>query len=942
MRDAARERLRRNIRELARQLAASPEGLSADPSPGLAGRGTALSVPIVTGGAEANARPSGGKAAVVCWDLAHNPAGRAFVLARLLAEDWKVQMIGPLWPRFGINVWLPIRHEPIDYRTFTADGLPTIWREAYRIALAEKFDLVVVSKPRLPGLLIGLALAEQSRCPLIFDFDEDERAFAAHHQSQDAGALLKEPFGEAGIALTAECWGAAGAYTVSNRAISVDGPSRVVRHARDEGIAIPDRDEARRALGLAPDDFVMAFVGTVRGHKGLAAVFDTLEAIPSPRLKLLIAGVVADPVSAARIAHLRGERVLQHPPGSIKDLGRYLAAADVVPLLQDEASAITGSQLPAKLTDALQHGVRVVASGVPPLREVSRDGVIDVIEPSRLTDWVSAAMAASGAAASRAAARDYFLDEFSFEVNRARLSGAVRTATARLEHSLAAVPATLNVIRQATHAALAAVSGGGFGRTSTVRPVAAHDSPASAADAEIAPSTLPEEAVSANVPATDSAGTPLDELTESIATSPELHSAVSDRDEDATGAFHVAFFWKQNDSDIYGRRSDMLAKQFSVEPKVGALVHFDHPLTRRTLIARAEQRDPSSAHALIFERTISRVLRLADAPRFGRRTRIEADARDPQTIGGIALAPVAADAAFVVEQLRDAGLEPGTTIAWVCPLVRGIDLILDTVPFRAVVVDLIDDQREWASDRARREELTAAYRAVLARADVVFTNCEENRARFADIANEINVVPNGAETDPPQAEPPEWLLSLPRPRIGYVGNLADRIDWDLLVALARLHPDWSFPIIGDHGRNGLPEAATAVPNLVFPGVLPYETARAAMRAFDAAIVPHVVNGMTEVMNPLKVYNYLAAGLPVVGTEAARVPDAQHLVTFASNAIGFSEALTRCLAARRVPDPGEVERFSWATRMRVIMERLHPLVDRSPAGPTVATDAIPVG
>lgn len=53
-----------------------------------------------------------------------------------------------------------------------------------------------------------------------------------------------------------------------------------------------------------------------------------------------------------------------------------------------------------------------------------------------------------------------------------------------------------------------------------------------------------------------------------------------------------------------------------------------------------------------------------------------------------------------------------------------------------------------------------------------------------------------------------------------MSDLANRIDGDLLADLARMHLDWSFPIIGDHGRNGLPEAVETCPTFVFSGSSP--------------------------------------------------------------------------------------------------------------------------
>ena len=828
----------------------------------LAARVATLSSPVAAG--TAFGRP---RVAVVGWDLTHNPAGRSFVLYRLLERDWDVQLIGPAWPRFGEALWQPLRDEGLAHRILPVRSLPELWREGTVLALAAGFDLVIVCKPRLPGLLLGLLLAEQSRCPLLFDFDEDERAFG---DRGGAESLLEAPFGAAGTELASHYWSVADCVTVASRALQQNLGGHLVRHARDERAALPDRSLARQRLGFTPDDVVLAFLGTVRPHKGLASVLAAIDAVGDPRLKLLVAGTIADPAMQQALRARQDGRVVLRESFAFGAIGDYVAAADLVPLLQDPEAAITQSQLPAKLTDALQHGVRVVATPTPPLQELAALG-IDMLPAEGFAAYLRERLASPETEASRARQRRLFEGEFGFAVNRVRLAAAIAEARWRSNPFASTVRDVLQALRTTTRRAIAA---------GQARPLAPH------AAARAAPG----------------------------------------------GRFDVAFFWKQNDSDLFGRRADMVVKHLLASGRVGRVVHFDQPVALAGLREMARAAIGASAHvaALQARSTVARALGLADEPALLRRLLVTHEGEAANSLGGRSLGARPDAAGFVAAALREAGLDPRRTLAWFCPVIWDAAEILRSVPFLAVVADLIDDERAWPTTPERLQKLESAYRAVLQAADVVFTNGEGNRARFAALRPDIVVVPNGAELSAPSAAAaPPALAALPRPWIGYVGNLNDRIDWALLRELAQLRPLWSLVLIGPYTRDRIPPEMRALANVHFTGAMPYDAARAAMRAFDAAIVPHTCDALTASMNPLKVYNYLAAGVQVVSVPLANLEDVRDLLRIAPSAEGFAAAIDRILAGLRPEAPAQarLDAIAWPGRVAAMLAQIDVALQR---------------
>lgn len=111
------------------------------------------------------------------------------------------------------------------------------------------------------------------------------------------------------------------------------------------------------------------------------------------------------------------------------------------------------------------------------------------------------------------------------------------------------------------------------------------------------------------------------------------------------------------------------------------------------------------------------------------------------------------------------------------------------------------------------------------------------------------------------------IEKIPRPVIGMIGNLRWGYDFDLLKRIIRGNPNWSFVFVGSVEKNVRDEVngLTGFPNFHSFGWRPYEELPKFLKGFDAAMMPYQVNNWTNAMNPNKVYDYFAAGVPVVAT-----------------------------------------------------------------------------
>ena len=199
--------------------------------------------------------------------------------------------------------------------------------------------------------------------------------------------------------------------------------------------------------------------------------------------------------------------------------------------------------------------------------------------------------------------------------------------------------------------------------------------------------------------------------------------------------------------------------------------------------------------------------------------------------------------------------------------------------------------------------------------------------RLADRHEAAYFVPNGvdfdlfhraaaAETDAPSNDPP---------CVGYLGSLDERLDYDLLESLVQAHPEWTFRFVG---RLCVPDARRLErhPNVTLTGPQPPDALPEALRTMDAGLIPFARTPFTRCIYPLKVNEYLAAGLPVVSTAFADLSDFAGVIDVAHTAGAFRQAVAD--AVRPAPPADVSARIelarsnSWAHRGRALRDVVH--------------------
>jgi glycosyltransferase involved in cell wall biosynthesis len=190
----------------------------------------------------------------------------------------------------------------------------------------------------------------------------------------------------------------------------------------------------------------------------------------------------------------------------------------------------------------------------------------------------------------------------------------------------------------------------------------------------------------------------------------------------------------------------------------------------------------------------------------------------------------------------------------------------------AVVYDCMDELSKF---RFAPPDLSRREAALLSAADVVFTGGYQLYTRKSAHHGNVHFYGCGVDVDHysqaanPATRVPEDVASLPHPVLGYFGVIDERLDYELIDALAQRFAHGSIVMIGPLAKVDAASLPNR-PNIHWLGQRPYEQLPAYVKAFDVCLMPFALNEATENINPTKTLEYMAAGKPVVSTAVADV------------------------------------------------------------------------
>ena len=240
--------------------------------------------------------------------------------------------------------------------------------------------------------------------------------------------------------------------------------------------------------------------------------------------------------------------------------------------------------------------------------------------------------------------------------------------------------------------------------------------------------------------------------------------------------------------------------------------------------------------------------------------------------------------------------------------------------------DCMDVQTAFFTGR-RRRRMAETEGALLKTCRGVVASSEPIRdflvARYGADAARIAVVPNGVCLSAATADRPA-PVGVRHPSVAYFGTVAPWFDWKAVGAAAAGHPDWTFDVFGpvDRRPRDLPD------NVVFHGPIPHRDVLPQMKAADVLIMPFVRNDLIEGVDPVKMYEYLQAGRPIVSSWWPLLDKFRALgaVAFYGADADFAQRVEQALARKDpcgVPD-AFLEANGWDRRVEAFMNVLEEL------------------
>ena len=265
-------------------------------------------------------------------------------------------------------------------------------------------------------------------------------------------------------------------------------------------------------------------------------------------------------------------------------------------------------------------------------------------------------------------------------------------------------------------------------------------------------------------------------------------------------------------------------------------------------------------------------------------------------------------------------------------------------------VTIYDCMDELSAFDGASPRLALLERRLLRQADLVFTGGRSLHEAKRHLHPRVHLFPSSvdaahfrtARSGPDPAGEPADQAGLPRPRIGYFGVIDERIDRELLDALAAARPDWQLVMVGPTAKIK-PTSLPRRRNLHWLGMKRYAELPAYLAGWDAGLMPFALNEATRFISPTKTPEFLAAGVPLVSTPVADVVadwGRDGLVEIASGPDAVVAAVEAALA--RPPQPwlsrvdqrlaGQSWDATWA-RMQHLIEETASSVRQQPAGPS---------
>lgn len=299
-------------------------------------------------------------------------------------------------------------------------------------------------------------------------------------------------------------------------------------------------------------------------------------------------------------------------------------------------------------------------------------------------------------------------------------------------------------------------------------------------------------------------------------------------------------------------RNRQIAAQMEKDPEIGRIVYID-------LLPHTWKR----AAKIYFQDFITKPRGRVVGQTIGTRL---VEIQQGKIYNVVSFEPVVSEAQFLrslTALLRKIDFRPDILWSYLPTYVRCFQKI--DAPIK--IFDAVDDWSAHPAYRKWKKRLQKNYQFLNEHAEVVFTVSEELLALFFRHRS-AHWILNGADVERFTAYASAHATNKhARPTLVYIGVIQERVDLALIAWLARERPHYDFLIAGTVWKEMDVSILRALPNVSLPDTVAYDDLPALLAPCSVGIVPHKADALVQSMNPMKIFDYLAAGLPVVATYA---------------------------------------------------------------------------
>ena len=283
--------------------------------------------------------------------------------------------------------------------------------------------------------------------------------------------------------------------------------------------------------------------------------------------------------------------------------------------------------------------------------------------------------------------------------------------------------------------------------------------------------------------------------------------------------------------------------------------------------------------------------------------------------------------------MKHISFNENNTILWVFPAHPYINYLKNRVKHTFDITQIVDNNIYKETESAESIGLIKNQYDELAKtSDIVITSSSSNLKYFSKLNPNCFLFENAVDPsflcDPSDFPCREKNT---RPRLGYTGWISERTDINLLAHLAKTRPEYDFIIAGPIEIPQKEFLKLSLPNVRYEGIIPYDKMPVFLKSLDICLIPHHDTAFSRSMSPLKMFQYLASGRPIVSTKVAGVDRWSKFISIVDNYDDFVLKIDETMNNDTIENSRErVEAArleTWDTRVKDMIDAILGVINK---------------